>query len=264
MSINTNAIERDFKANVCEKVRIASEGSERYRVFTPFTFDDGDGLSIVLKKDGGGWVLSDEANTYMRLTYDMDEQDFSRGQRQLIIANALSMFQVEDRKGELVLAVPDAMYGDALFSFVQAILKIADVSYLSRERVRSTFMDDFRGLILDSAPKERVVFDWSDSRRDPQGVYSVDCRINGMERPLLVHALANDRKTQEATIALFRFKSWEMPFQPLAIFENQDTIGRKVLARLSDVCEDQFPSLYENQDGIQRFIHEAIASGDRD
>ena len=144
MSINT--IERDFKAKVCEKVQLAPEGLERRRVFTPFMFDDGDHLCIVMKKDGNGWMLSDEGNTYMRLTYDMDEQDLYRGKRHAIIANALSLFDVEDRDGDLVITVRDGLYGDALFAFVQAILKIADVSYLANERVRSTFMDDFRGL----------------------------------------------------------------------------------------------------------------------
>ena len=144
--MSTNTIELDFKAKVCEKVQIAPEGLERFRVFTSFMFDDGDHLCIVLKKDGDGWILSDEGNTYMRLTFDMDEQDLREGKRHAIIANALSLFDVEDRDGELVIRVRDGLYGDALFSFAQAILKIADVSYLSRERVRSTFIDDFRGL----------------------------------------------------------------------------------------------------------------------
>ena len=144
MSIDT--IERDFKATVCENVQLAPEGLERFRVFTPFIFDDGDHLSIVLKKDGDGWMLSDEGNTYMRLTFDMDEQYLREGKRHAIISNALSLFDVEDRDGELVIRIRDGMYGDALFSFAQAVLKIADVSYLSSERVHSTFRDDFRGL----------------------------------------------------------------------------------------------------------------------
>lgn len=255
-----DAIERDFKAKVCENLRIVPDGSERYRVFTPFTFDDGDGLSIVLKKDGGGWVLSDEANTYMRLTYDIDEQDLFRGRRWAVISNALSLFQVEDRDGELILGVPDGMYGDALFSFVQAILKIADVSYLSRERVRSTFMDDFHALMADAAPRERLAFDWHDAARDPQAMYSVDCRVNGMEKPLLVHALASDGKTRDATISLLQFEKWDMPFRSLAIFENQETISRKVLARFSDVSEKQFSGLAGNGERIRRFIADAIES----
>ena len=259
MSIDT--IERDFKATVCEKVKLAPEGLERCRVFTPFTFDDGDHLSIVLKKDGAGWMLSDEGNTYMRLTYDIDEQSLREGQRQVIISNALSLFDVEDRDGELVLGVQDGLYGDALFSFVQAILKIADVSYLSRERVRSTFMDDFQGLIREAAPKERVAFDWSDPWLDPNGMYSVDCRINGMEPPLFVHALSNDEKTQAATIALLQFEKWEMPFRSVAIFENQQRINRKVRARFSAVCENRFPKLAGNRDEIQSFISKAIMFG---
>ena len=35
------------------------------------------------------------------------------------------MFQVEDRDGELILDVPNEQYGDALHSFIQALLKIA-------------------------------------------------------------------------------------------------------------------------------------------
>ena len=133
--MSIDAIKRDFNAKVCEKVTIAPEGLGRYRVFAPFMFDDGDHLSIVLKKDGAGWALSDEGNTYMRLTFDMDEQSLREGQRHAIISNALSLFDVEDRDGELVRSVNDGLYGDALFAFAQAILKIADVSHLSRERV---------------------------------------------------------------------------------------------------------------------------------
>ena len=76
-------------------------------------------------------MLSDEAHTHMHLTYDLDEKDLQRGTRQKIIANALSTFQVEDKEGELVLDIPEERYGDALYSFVQALLKITDVTYLS-------------------------------------------------------------------------------------------------------------------------------------
>ena len=84
----------------------------------------------------------------------------------------------------------------------------SDDSYLSRERVRSTFMEDFRALLTEAVPEERRVFDWSDPERDPQGMYVVDCRINGMARPLFVNALPGDRKTRDATIMLLQFEKW--------------------------------------------------------
>ena len=254
-----HAAAHDFHAKVSAKVRLAGEGVDRYRVFTPFLFEDGDHLSIVLKRDGAQWVLSDEAHTYMHLTYDLEERDMQRGTRQQIISNALSTFQVEDREGELVLAVPDERYGDALYSFVQALLKISDVSFLSRERVRSTFMEDFRALLSEAAPEERRDFDWSDPEHDPHGMYPVDCRINGMQRPLFVHGLTSDGKTRDTTIALLQFEKWDLKFRSLAIFEDQESINRKVLARFSDVCEKQFSSLIANRDRITRFLQESIA-----
>lgn len=256
--MNTDTIERDFREKVSRKIRLAPEGVDRYRVFTPFLFEDGDHLAIVLKRRNGGWVLSDEAHTFMHLTYDIDERDLQRGTRQKVITSALSSFRVEERDGELVLPVPDDRYGDALYSFVQALLKIADVSFLSRERVRSTFMEDFESLMSEQVPEDRRVFDWHDPDHDPQGMYAVDCRVNGMARPLFVYALPSDGKTRDATIALLQFEKWGLGFRSLAIFEDQEAINRKVLARFSDVCEKQFSSLAANRERISRFVQEAL------
>ena len=47
-------IETDFRRKVGEGVRLAGEGVNRYRVFTPFLFEDGDHLAVVLKQEGVG------------------------------------------------------------------------------------------------------------------------------------------------------------------------------------------------------------------
>lgn len=251
-------IEQSFKEKVSDKVRISSEGIDRYRVFTPFIFNDGDHLSVVLRKYGNRIVLTDEAHTYMHLTYSMKEKDLQSGTRYEIISNTLSTFGVQDVDGELILEVPDNQYGDALFSFIQAILKVSDVSFLTREYVRSTFMEDFKSLLCETVDQKRIVFDWNDPVRDPEGKYSVDCQINGMRTPLYISALNGDSKTRDATIALLQFEKWGMPFQSMAIFENQEAIGRRVLARFTDVCDKQFSSLKSNRERIQNFLLENL------
>jgi len=257
MTIET--IERDFREKVSREVRLASEGKNRYRVFTPFIFEDGDHLSIVLKKENQSWILSDEAHTYMHLTYDIDEKDLLRGNRQKIITNALATFQVADLDGELTVTVEDDQYGDALFTFVQALLRIADVSYLTRERTRSTFMEDFKQIIAETVPEERREFDWHDPVIDPQGLYPVDCRINHMPKPLLVFALPNDDRTRDATITLQQFERWDKRYRSLGVFEEQETINRKVLARFSDICEKQFSSLGVNVNRIKSYLEEVLS-----
>ena len=124
------SIEQDFIEKVSEMVQVGPDGKDRFRVFTPFRFDDGDHISIVLKKEQDGWVLSDEGHTYMHLTYDMSEKKLFSGARYQIISNALEAFNVEDRFGELIFKVQEDRFGDALYSFAQALVRMGDVLYL--------------------------------------------------------------------------------------------------------------------------------------
>ena len=258
-TMKASSISSDFQSKVSKKVRVEPEGIGRFRVFTPFRFDDGDHLAIVLKQEQDQWVLSDEANTFMRLTYDIEERDFLQGNRQQIISNALSLYGLDDREGELVLKIDQDRYGDALYSFVQALLRISDVTFLSRERVLSTFAEDFKSLIAQLVPEDRRTFDWHDPVRDTEEKYIVDCRINGLPKPLYVMALLNDEQTRDATITLHQFERWGTEFESLAIFDDQEAIGRKVLARFSDVCDKQYSNLGGNRDRIVRFVNERIA-----
>ena len=125
-------VPRGFQESVSDGVRIVADGADRFRVLTPFQFDDGDHLVIVLKKEGAGWVLSDEAHTFMHLAQDGDEPDLHEGACATIVSGILFRFGVADRGGELVANVPDDGGGDAFCAFVQALIEIQALATFDR------------------------------------------------------------------------------------------------------------------------------------
>lgn len=124
--MSADRIERNFRQEVSNDVRLVAEGADRYLVFTPFHFDDGDHPTILLKRDGTRWVLSDEAHTIMRLSFDLGGEELEQGPIQEFIVVTLADFQMEDRNGELILDLTGKHYGVALCSYVQALLAIAE------------------------------------------------------------------------------------------------------------------------------------------
>lgn len=255
--MNLLELREELRRKVCDEIDIEDQGLHRYIVYTPFMFDDGDHFVVVLKREpDDGWILTDEGHTFMHLSYD--NVDVSHGTRRSIIDQALLNFAMVNESGELRLNIPDGAFGDALFSFVQGLTKISDAKYLTRERVRSTFMDDFRELLETKIPQQRCRFDYTDPERDPDGYYPVDCMINGMRRPLLIFAVGNNDKCRDATITIHQFEKWGRRFSSMAVFEDQTQINQRVLARFSDVVGKQFSNLGV-RDRIDTYLDEILS-----
>jgi len=253
--MNTVDLEREFRRKVSEQVRIEAQGLERYVVFQPFMFDDGDHFVVVLKKDRQQWIFTDEGHTLMHVQYE--DIDLRRGPRASILDSTLNALSLENREGELRLVVPEEQFGDALYSFLQALNKVTDLDFLTKERVRSTFLDDARSLIEELVPSHRCSFEYHDPDRDPDMNYVVDCRINARPRQDFVFFIQSDYRCLTATIVCHQFERWGVRFRATGIFEDQAEIHRRALAQFSDVAYKHIPNL-GSRDRIQAYFREVL------
>ena len=157
---------------------------------------------IVFKKEGKRWLLSDEAHTFMHLSYDIEMKDLHKGKRQklnlwmryrnfklkIAMESYCCMFPMIDMVMRYFLLFTGA------FSRFQTYR-----SYQEKELVqcsRRSFVHCWRNrhpkIELHSTGHARTVI--------RKGNYVIDCRINSTPRPLFVQALPNDGATRDATI----------------------------------------------------------------
>lgn len=134
--MDTAAVVRDFREKVCAEIDLEQSGINRYVVHTPFQFDDGDHYVIVLRREGDAWLLTDEAHTFMHLSYE--DVDLDQGARGKLIGEALATYGLEDRSGEVRVAVPNGQFGDALFSMVQGLDRITSAALWTREAAKAS------------------------------------------------------------------------------------------------------------------------------
>ena len=260
--MNIDMVQDSFKQAVCNSVELFPEGVDRYRVLTPFHFDDGDHFVIALRKENRGtWIITDEGHTYMHMSYHMNLSSLKGGPRNKIIEGTLEKHGVRENEGKIFAAIENwENAGNIFYSFIQCLMSITNVSYLNSERGVSTlFMDDFRNFIETKAPAGKFEFNYCNQKHDPQSKYLVDCRINGRERPLHLYAIKTDARCRDSTIGILRFLQWNTPFFAMGIFEDQEQINRKVLSRFTDVCDRQFSSLAENQERIEKCLQEHMS-----
>lgn len=125
-----NDIQDSFKTTVDRSIELFPEGVNRYQIFTPFHFDDGDHFVITLQKeDGGNWIITDEGHTYMHMRYRMDVSSLNSGTRNSLIEAALEKYGAEEREGQILVRIDDfENAGNILNNFIKCLTSIVTVS----------------------------------------------------------------------------------------------------------------------------------------
>lgn len=97
----------NIRRTLGQEIDIEPEGLERFIIYTPFMFADGDHFVVILKRGGDKWVITDEGHTLMHFSDDglnVLLDDFFRGHAVASVDGVLSIDVVDDEFGDAVSA----------------------------------------------------------------------------------------------------------------------------------------------------------------
>jgi hypothetical protein len=223
-------------------------------VSSPFLYRDGDGLPVYLETDKNGKpMLTDKGHSLMRLSYDMDVDKVveNRGNRNDLFKSALFTGQVKNHAGRLVRSIDENTdVAQAVFRFIQTMIRVNDLEYLNKERVRSTFKDDVHDFVMRAVGSEAVNENWSDPENDPDDIYPADYKIDRPDRPVALFALTSDSAARDATISALHYEKWGLNLDKAGIMETSGKLTEKVESKFRDAADDFF--VYEEKFDMQR------------
>lgn len=237
-----------FKKNITLKEKRPNV----FQLFSPFYYPDGDMIEIFLEVSDKKIIIQDYGTTIMRLGY---VTSLGSKNKMKIFNEVLNNYRIEEVDGNIKIVVNEI---DKIFpylmQFIQAVIKISDLEYLKRETVKSLFYEYFEKFIImdlsDFKPIKNFYPSFDTEKQYPTP-YAIPCK---KKDPVCVYPIANDDKCNETTITIQHYELNNFKPETIVVFENQESIARRPLARLSNVGGKQFASLQGNEQRIQEYV----------
>ena len=259
MALDKALLENALCKRLCAKIRVHERDDGVLMLDSPFTFPDGDHFPIYVTETGSGNVtLSDRGHTLMHMSYEHDVDAFNDGTRRALLEQIVRDSDIQVDSGTFTAETSPDQIADTLFGLGQALTKIYDLTFLSRERLDSTFYNDVRALLFGMMDEDRIETDYI-SQAIPDGDnYPVDYRFKGVGgSDVFLYAVANRDKARLTTIMLSHFLLHRLVFESIIVYKDQQQIPRLDLARLTNVAGTAVASLAAEKD-LRRKIAKVV------
>ena len=227
---------------------------------TPFTFPDGDHYPVYVSiEPDGHFVLGDRGHTLMHISYEHDVDALFDGTRAALREQIVREFDIQEDNGAFSVRTGTEGIAEAAFRLGQALTRIYDLTFLSRERNESTFYADFHGMLVSlvdeaTLQKDHVLADVPEGHN-----YPIDYRLDSRGgRPIFVFGVPGRDKARLTTISLSHFLLNRVDFESLIVYRDLQRIPRFDLARLTNVAGAAVSSL-EAEPDLRRKLLRLVA-----
>jgi hypothetical protein len=113
---------------------------EWVEITTPFLDRHNDYLQIYVRKDNGGYILTDDG--YILEDLKMSGCKIDTEKRQALLSTTLKGFGVQNDRGILTIKTTEKSFSQKKHNILQAMLAVNDLFYLSEPIVASLFYED--------------------------------------------------------------------------------------------------------------------------
>ncbi len=255
MNFDVNLLKERLCKTLCGEVQIHKTRQGYLQILTPFTFTDGDTFQVYLQEmPGGGVRLTDFGHTLMHLSYENDLGKLREGTRGKLFDQVLATAGMREENGQLVFDAALERLGAGILQFGQGLTRIYDLTFLNRARVASTFYEDLKERLYALVVPEKIQQDFILAGETDAESYPIDYRVEGKRAPLFVFGVAGRDKARLVTIVLEHWLRAKVDFDSLLIFQDQQEIPRRDLARLSNVGGEMVASLDASEDFQRKII----------
>ena len=214
----------------------------------PMSARDGDGITVFLDRAaGGGWRISDMGETVMRLSYEHDVNRLLKGTRRVLFDTILEENGAKGDDLEITVDVPGDKLISGLFSIGQAASRIGDLSFWTKSRTESTFMDDLKERIFDTVSSDRVTEGYAVKEVPDSENYLVDFYVSGESKPLYIFGVNSSERARLATITMQHLRSSDHDFDGVVALSALKDVPQGDLQRLMYAANDTLPSISDSK-----------------
>ena len=209
-----------------------------FKVLVPFFYEDGDMYDIFVEELPGKNMLriSDYGLTIMKLSYGFD---IDTEHKQDVLNTIIMQNRAKIDDGIIFLDVLPRQLKLGINQFAQVISKVTNLDIISRELQKSMFPEMLHAFITQYLNDFKVTENFMPtSDRSLTVDYMIPAR-----RPLFIYGVNENTKAAKVVISCLSFKTQNIPYRSLIIYEDMDKLSRFNRSQLTNIAQKQYFSL---------------------
>jgi hypothetical protein len=222
-----------------------------FQVVAPFFHEDGDMMEIFVEPTSNDrYRICDYGLTLMHLSYNVNLTE----SKENLYNRIISENGLDEQDGNIFIESDFNNLLPSFFHFAQALAKVSSLQYLKKKAVQNLFYD----MLIEHIQQKYadIPYKLKATPIPSNKECVVDVMFEFPRHPLFLFGVKenDNQKALEIAANCFEFKTENINFQSVVVYENYDTLTNKNQKRLLRATDKQFLDFDQFKNEGRRFI----------